>query len=105
MTTLGSVCVASDDPTPELRLPPDATFNGAESSPGAVVFSHTTHVPLADTHCVTCHPALFSILQPTRGITHEAMNAGGKCGACHNGTQASGVADACDHCHRMGGNP
>jgi c(7)-type cytochrome triheme protein len=101
----GSASLVSGEPAPELRLPPDVTYSGAESSPGPVTFSHTTHVPLADTRCVTCHPAPFAILQPTRGITHEVMNAGGKCGLCHNGTQASGVQEACEHCHRMGDNP
>ena len=86
-----------------LRLPPDVTYGGAEASPGPVVFSHATHVPLADDRCVACHPALFSILRPTREIRHEEMNSGQRCGACHDGTKASGVQDACEHCHRMGG--
>jgi c(7)-type cytochrome triheme protein len=102
---IGSASRAAGEPVAELRLPPDATYSGAESSPGPVIFSHTTHVALADNHCVTCHPAVFSILQPTRGLTHEAMNAGGKCGVCHNGTKASGVQDTCEHCHRMGADP
>jgi len=98
----GSAVGAADGP-PELRLPPDVTYQGNEASPGPVVFSHTTHVPLAGTQCVACHPGLFSILQPTRRITHDDMNAARQCGACHDGTKASGVQDACDHCHRMGG--
>ncbi len=97
-----SVGLAAGDGSSELRLPPEATYQGAEGSPGPVVFSHATHVALAQQQCVGCHPALFSILQPTRGLTHEVMNAGGKCGACHDGTKASGVQDACEHCHRMG---
>ena len=95
--------LAAGEGSPELRLPPDVTHSGAETSPGPVVFSHATHVPLADHRCVACHPGLFSILRPTRGITHDQMNAGKMCGACHDGTNASGVQDACDHCHRMGG--
>jgi c(7)-type cytochrome triheme protein len=102
-TILRSVPVTAGEVAPELRLPPAVTYDGAEGSPGPVVFSHTTHVPLADDHCLVCHPAPFAILQPTRGLTHEVMNAGGKCGMCHDGTKASGVQDACDHCHRMGG--
>jgi c(7)-type cytochrome triheme protein len=98
--------VAADERSvPTLHLPPDVTYGGAETSPGPVVFSHATHVPLADDRCVACHPALFSILQPTRGIRHDEMNLGKQCGACHDGTKASGVQDACDHCHRMGGGP
>lgn len=86
-----------------LKLPADVTYRGAAGSPGPVVFSHETHVPLTDTRCVACHPALFSILRPTRGITHDAMNAGRQCGACHDGSKASGVQASCEHCHRMGG--
>lgn len=104
-TALGAGSLAAEDASAKLKLPPDATYSGREASPGPVVFSHTTHVPLADDRCVACHPGLFAILQPTRRITHEEMNAGQKCGACHDGTKASGVRDACDHCHQMGGGP
>jgi c(7)-type cytochrome triheme protein len=91
------------EPTPELRLPADVTYATADGSPGPVVFSHTTHVPLADTRCDACHPGTFSILQPTGRITHEEMEAGKRCGACHNGTKAASVKDECGHCHQMGG--
>ena len=90
-------------PAPEVRLPADVTYSEADGSPGPVVFSHTFHVPLAQERCLSCHPGLFSILQPTRGLAHEVMNAGRQCGACHDGRQAGGVEEACDHCHRMGG--
>ena len=95
--------LAAGEVPPALKLPPAVTYQAAEGSPGPVVFSHETHVPLADTRCVACHPALFSILRPTRGINHEAMNAGRQCGACHDGSKASGVQESCDHCHRIGG--
>lgn len=94
---------AASEATPELRLPPDVTYNKAETSPGPVIFSHATHVPLTDNKCVACHPTPFSILQPTRRITHDEMQAGKKCGACHDGTKASGIQDDCAHCHRMEG--
>jgi c(7)-type cytochrome triheme protein len=99
---LGVGAVSADD-APALRLPPDATYGSADGSPGPVTFRHATHLPLSDNRCVACHPQTFSILKPTRTITHEEMNAGQKCGACHDGTKAAGVQDACDHCHRMGG--
>ena len=99
---LAAAAFAAGDGAAELRLPPDVTYR-AESAPGPVVFSHTTHVPLADQRCVACHPALFPILQPTSQMTHEEMNAGKKCGACHDGTKASGVQETCEHCHQMGG--
>ena len=96
------VVAASDDP-PMLRLPSDVTYSSTVDSPGPVTFSHTTHVALSDNRCLACHPQTFSILQPTRKITHEEMNTGRQCGTCHDGTKASGVQDACDHCHRMAG--
>jgi c(7)-type cytochrome triheme protein len=91
---------AGEAPAP--KLPLDVTYRAAEASPGPVIFSHATHVPLADTRCVACHPALFSILRPTPRITHDEMNAGRRCGACHDGSKASGVQASCDHCHRAG---
>lgn len=95
---------AASEGSPELRLPPDATYSGAEASPGPVVFRHATHVALVEQRCVACHPALFSILHPTRGLAHETMDVGEKCGSCHDGTKASGTQDACEHCHQMGSN-
>jgi c(7)-type cytochrome triheme protein len=98
----GGGAAADDSVAP--RLPADVTYRGAEGSLGPVVFSHESHVALTERHCPACHPALFSILAPTGKLTHKEMNAGRRCGACHDdGTKASGVQDACDHCHRMGG--
>ena len=54
--------LAAGESSSELRLPPDAIYSGAATSPGPVVFSHKTHVPLTDDRCVACHPALFAIL-------------------------------------------
>ena len=102
---LASRSFGADAGSPDLRLPPDVTYKFSETSPGAVVFSHATHVPLNDNRCVTCHPAPFSILRPAGRMTHEEMNAGQKCGLCHDGAKASGVQDSCDHCHHAGGGP
>jgi c(7)-type cytochrome triheme protein len=103
VATACAVAVAAAGGAPELRLPPDVTYGTAAGSPGPVVFSHATHVAFADTKCTGCHPAIFPILQPTRRITHDAMNAGRQCGACHDGVTASGVQDDCSHCHKMEG--
>jgi c(7)-type cytochrome triheme protein len=103
MAPFGAGLLAAEDRSPDLRLPPDATYRGAEGSPGPVVFSHATHVPFAGNRCVACHPKLFSILQPTRRISHEEMHAGKQCGACHDGTKASGIQEDCGHCHKMEG--
>jgi c(7)-type cytochrome triheme protein len=96
---------AVDDEPPEVRLPADVTYRSAEDSPGPVVFSHGTHVPLAGDPCIGCHPGLFPILRPTGTVTHAEMTAGKKCGACHDGRAASGIEDDCAHCHRSGGTP
>ena len=101
VAVLAAGSFAGDQASPELRLPPDAHYSRADGSPGPVVFSHTTHVAFADNRCTGCHPALFSILRPTQRITHAEMNAGQKCGACHDGVKTSGVQDDCTHCHQM----
>lgn len=98
--TLASSAAAGDDDGPAMRLPADVTYRGGEDSPGPVVFSHETHVAVADGRCTGCHPALFPILRPTGSVTHAEMEAGRKCGACHNGVDASGLDDDCDNCHQ-----
>ena len=103
--TFWAACIAVGEESKELRLPPDTTYQGAASSPGPVVFSHKTHVSFVDNRCVACHPSLFPMLRPTGRISHDDMNAGKKCGACHDGTKASGVQENCDRCHKMGGGP
>jgi c(7)-type cytochrome triheme protein len=65
-----------------VRIPvvrPHGTADPAE--PG--VFSHWQHDQF---QCVTCHPALFP--QVRRGFTHDDMDEGRFCGACHDGRQA-----------------
>ena len=56
-STLAASHAATDGP-PQVRLPADVTYRSDETSPGPVVFSHATHVPLADDRCTGCHPAL-----------------------------------------------
>jgi c(7)-type cytochrome triheme protein len=72
-------------------------------SPGQVAFNHLTHVLDDEPNCVTCHPRHFSMLNPSRAtglevITHEAMDKGQACGACH-GKSAFKFANHCDSCH------
>jgi c(7)-type cytochrome triheme protein len=101
VAAFGVASRAVGDGAPTLRLPPDVTYREAEGSPGPVVFSHSTHVAFTDTKCIACHPSIFSILQPTRRITHAEMDAGTKCGACHDGSKASAVQGDCTHCHQL----
>lgn len=90
----------------QLRLPPDLVYAKAEGSPGKVVFSHQSHVAYAD-KCTACHVKFFRILQPTRQVTHAAMEKGASCGTCHNGQMAFGPTDpaACIRCHVGEGKP
>lgn len=88
-------------PAIEMRLPPDITYSRAGRADSAVVFSHATHVMLAENRCTGCHPAAFPMLKRGPTPSHGTMNAGGSCGLCHDGKQAFGVQDtsACGSCH------
>ncbi len=73
-----------------LRLPqaPDQDEPGAE-------FSHWTH---SDYGCYTCHPGIFPQSRTT--FTHDDMDKGMYCGACHTGKVAFSIEDAdCETCH------
>jgi c(7)-type cytochrome triheme protein len=94
---------ASTPPGPaKMRLPPDLVFDKTVGLDQAVTFRHTTHVELADGKCVACHPEPFRILHPTRATSHEAMDAGGSCGACHDGKKAFATREetSCATCHQ-----
>lgn len=85
------------------KLPRDFVLPSSEGSPGAVTFSHESHVNYAPS-CVSCHPRYFRILEKGKtaggeAITHDAMEKGAQCGACH-GKSASGF-ESCDGCHQM----
>jgi len=88
-------------PPIELKLPADVVYGRTVGADSAVTFRHGTHVAFAGNRCTGCHPRPFRILTPTLRITHREMNAGGSCGACHNGQQAFGVRDrqSCIACH------
>lgn len=51
--------------------------------------------------CADCHPALFSMRRRAAAMTMEALDAGGFCGACHNGKRAFSTSDPkeCHECH------
>ena len=94
---------AAKEPT-ELRLPPDLEYKGAADGPGVVVFRHTTHVALTENNCLACHnppDPIFKILRPGRHTSHEEMDAGKTCGACHDGKKGFGITDTenCQNCH------
>lgn len=83
------------------RLPAEVSIHRGADSPGQVAFRHESHVDAARPDCVTCHPRRFSILgsegTPRPAITHQAMEQGQACGACH-GKQAFGFEE-CGNCH------
>lgn len=100
LSGLVAACGAAALASAALRLPPDIAYRAATDSPGPVVFSHATHVELADGKCTGCHPAPFRMLKPARHMTHREMNAGRLCGQCHDGKTAASVQEDCDHCHK-----
>lgn len=86
------------------KLPGPYVFAQTGDSPGAVTFTHASHVDEAAPSCTSCHPKAFSILKAGatadgKPITHEAMNNGQACGACHNAKKSFGFDD-CTLCHR-----
>jgi len=85
----------------EIHLPPDIVYEQSLKADSAVVFSHGTHVALAENRCTGCHPKPFRMLTPTHHTTHGEMNAGASCGICHDGKRAFGLRDreSCATCH------
>jgi c(7)-type cytochrome triheme protein len=97
---LGGAAFAADLP----QLPGALKLPQTGDSPGVVTFNHDMHVDTAKPACVSCHPRLFSILgrtapRRTSALTHEAMEKGDSCGACH-GKAAFDFSD-CTMCHAM----
>lgn len=99
------LCLASSGlvatETIDVRLPADRTLEDAVDSPAVVVFRHTTHVARTGNDCLKCHPEPFSILGRHALLTHEEMDQGRACGACHDGQAAFATVDVetCDSCH------
>jgi c(7)-type cytochrome triheme protein len=97
-----TTAVAQDLP----RLVDQVPIQKSPDSPGQVTFNHSTHVGMqAKTDCTACHPKAFRILKADAGkrpaITHEAMDKGAYCGACHDGKKAFALKDDCTNCHKQ----
>jgi len=63
---------------------------------GIVKFSHESHTQAFS--CTDCHNKLFVMKKGGSKMTMDAMNAGGSCGKCHNGSTATAVTE-CGKCH------
>jgi c(7)-type cytochrome triheme protein len=69
---------------------------GGPADPPPAVFPHWIH--RIRYTCYACHPG--PIGPSSKPITHEDMNAGQACGACHDGRTAWGIGFAtCTRCH------
>ena len=88
-------------PKVALRLPADIVYPHRGSPDSAVVFSHQSHVAPGENACVGCHNGAFPMLHRGPAPRHGDMNAGGSCGACHDGKTSFGVRDpaSCATCH------
>jgi c(7)-type cytochrome triheme protein len=98
--TLGAAVVAAELP----RLPKPILVPKGEDSPGQVTFNHESHVDAQKPSCTACHPKVFPMLKESalaKGvITHEKMEKGQYCGACHGkGKAAFAFDDGCENCH------
>lgn len=79
---------------PTVRIP-IVRAHGKGDPPQAALFSHWSHDQFA---CYACHPSLFP--QQRLGFTHDDMDAGKFCAACHDGKSAWSFDDAdCKTCH------
>lgn len=91
--------------TAQVKTPPDFEVQKAESSPGAVTFSHEKHKAKVE-KCTTCHMKHFKMKRgQSEKVTLAAKQEGKLCGACHDGTTKMGGAvvfaiDQCDSCHK-----
>ncbi|MDZ7290252.1 MAG: Ni/Fe-hydrogenase cytochrome b subunit [candidate division KSB1 bacterium] len=88
----------------ELRIPDDFVYPLGEGSPGAVTFSHQSHVYIkGQPDCTPCHTGLFEILKADQSkpkpLTMAAMYEGQSCGKCHNGKDAFSAEENCEACH------
>jgi c(7)-type cytochrome triheme protein len=67
-----------------------------EGNPGkSAVFRHATHTQWLG--CKNCHPALFKKRSENLQFTHDDMDAGKYCGACHKKVVV--VPGGCKGCH------
>jgi c(7)-type cytochrome triheme protein len=67
-----------------------------DGNPGkTAVFRHATHTQWLS--CKNCHPALFKKRSENLQFTHDDMDAGKYCGACHK--KAVFVPSGCKGCH------
>ena len=68
---------------------------------GNVVFPHSVHIEMLG-GCDSCHPDLFTAKRgANKKASMEDMENGASCGACHDGSSAFSVAEACESCHQM----
>jgi c(7)-type cytochrome triheme protein len=80
---------------PASTLDSEVTFV-PDGNPGkTAVFRHATHTQWLS--CRNCHPALFKKRSENLQFTHDDMDAGKYCGACHK--KAVFVPSGCKGCH------
>lgn len=102
---LGIGLAGANPSTAQVKVPADFTLDRADSSPGAVTFSHEKHRAKVD-KCTTCHMKHFRMKRgQSEKVTLTAKQEGKLCGACHDGKTKMGGAvvfaiDQCDSCHK-----
>lgn len=98
VTTLGSLLAL---PLVVMGMPESVRIpvvNDHDGDPAeAALFSHWEHEQYK---CFVCHDSIFP--QKKVGFTHDDMDAGRYCGACHDGKTAWSIDDddvECETCH------
>jgi len=86
-------------PTPEAAIArsydSDIEFFNTESPEKTATFRHATHTQWLS--CSNCHPALFKKRSENLQFTHDDMDAGKYCGACHQKVVV--LQGGCKGCH------
>ncbi|MBW2466899.1 MAG: hypothetical protein JRF02_06310 [Deltaproteobacteria bacterium] len=67
-----------------------------------VMYPHWLHRVMFE--CKVCHNSIFKMRRWENDISHQNIEEGKQCGACHNGEMAFSATDenSCDRCHIVG---
>lgn len=85
----------ADDATAASTYDSELEFFNEGSPEKKAMFRHTTHTQWLG--CKNCHPGLFKKRSENLQFTHDDMDAGRYCGACH--TKVVVVQSGCKGCH------
>lgn len=65
-----------------------------------VLYPHWMHRMMFE--CKVCHESIFNMQRWGNQMSHEEIDAGRQCGACHDGKLSFGSTEKCERCHIVG---